>query len=184
MSERRNRVGGAYALTVFTPIIAGHEDELRAHIDNLPVGPDSPLARLDRLHVARIQIFDELVYQGPPQKPDRLTAKQLLFTSTFDGDLDHYLDAICERIGPDADRWWGHCVGYPGTADRDAFRRYIRRHKVDTSLVASAFPHATVTQVRESLAVRERVAAFAAEAQHLDAATLRERFVAAFGGVR
>jgi hypothetical protein len=181
MSERRNRVGGVYALTVFTPIIPGHEDELRAYIDDLPLGPDSPLARLDRLHLARIQVFDELVYQGPPQKPDHLTRKQLLFTSTFDGDLDPYLDELCERIGPEADRWWEHCIGYPGTRDRDAFRRYIRRHKVDTSLVASAFPHATVQEIRDSLHLRERVAAFAADAQGLDAATLHHRFRATFG---
>jgi len=47
MGEVRNRVGTAYALTVFTPIIAGHEEELRAHIEGLPTGPESPLARLD-----------------------------------------------------------------------------------------------------------------------------------------
>ena len=181
MSERRNRVGTAYALTVLTPILAGHDDELRAHLDGLPLGPDSPLAKLDRLHLARIQIFDELVYQGPPQKPDRLTAKQLLFTSTFDGDLDPYLDHICERIGGAADRWWCHCVGYPGPRDRPAFKRYIRDHQVDTGLFASAFPTATVQDIRESLDLREQVAAFAAQAQGLDAATLHGRFRNAFG---
>jgi hypothetical protein len=184
MSERRNRVGGAYALTVFTPIVPGREDELRAYIDALGLGADSPLARLDGLHLARIQIFDELVYQGPPQKPDRLKSKWLLFTSTFDGDLDPYLDALCERIGPEADGWWGHCAGYPGSADRAAFKRYIRRHKVDTNLFASAFPNATVQRVRESLGLREQLAAFAAGAQGLEAGELRERFLATFGGVR
>ena len=54
-------------------------------------------------------------YQGPPQKRETLRSSHLLFTSTFDGDLDPYLDAICERIGAEADAWWGHCVGYPGT---------------------------------------------------------------------
>jgi hypothetical protein len=176
MSERRNRTGGAYALTVFTPILAGHEEELRAYIEGLPVGPASPLARLRRLHLARIQIFDELVYQGPPQKPDRLASRHLLFTSTFDGELDPYLDEICERIGPEADGWWRHCAGYPGTADRHAFRRYIRRHKVDTDLFATAIPNATVDRIRESLALRERVASFAADAHGLDAATLQRRF--------
>jgi hypothetical protein len=176
MSDRRNRTGGAYALTVFTPILAGHEEELRAYIEGLPVGPASPLAQLDTLHLARIQIFDELVYQGPPQKPDALNAKQLLFTSTFDGELDPYLDAICERIGPEADGWWRHCAGYPGTADRHAFRRYIRHHKIDTDLFATAMPNATVERVRESLELRERVAAFAAAAQGLDAVTLQQRF--------
>jgi len=126
MPEYRNRVGGIYALTVFTPIVPGHENELRAHLEALPVGPESPLARLDRLHVSRIQIFDALVDQGPPHEPETLKRHHLLFTSTVDGDLDPYLDAICERIGAEADGWWGHCVGYPGTADRAAFRRWIR----------------------------------------------------------
>ena len=68
MAEWRNRLGGAYALTVFTPILAGHEDELRAHLAALPLGERSPLARLDQLHLSRIQIFDELVHQHPSQK--------------------------------------------------------------------------------------------------------------------
>jgi hypothetical protein len=184
MAEYRNRVGGVYALTVFTPILPGHEDELRAHLDALPVGAQSPLARLDRLHLSRIQIFDELVDQGPPHRRETLKRHHLLFTSTVDGDLDPYLEAICERIGAEADGWWGHCAGYPGTADRAAFRRYIRAHKVDTGLLAVANPHATVQDVLESLPLRERVVDFAAGAQGLDAATLRERFLAAFGDVR
>jgi hypothetical protein len=184
MPEYRNRVGGVYALTVFTPIIPGHEDELRAHLDALPVGAESPLARLEALHLSRIQIFDALVDQGPPHRPERLERHHLLFTSTVDGDLDPYLDAICERIGAEADGWWGYCAGYPGTADRAAFRRYIRAHKVDTSLLAVANPGATVRDVRESLALRERVVDFAAAAQGLDATALRDRFLATFVDVR
>jgi hypothetical protein len=183
MAEYRNRVGGVYALTVFTPIVPGREDELRAHLDALPVGADSPLARLDQLHLSRIQIFDALVDQGPPHRRETLKRHHLLFTSTVDGDLDPYLDAICERIGAEADGWWGRCVGYPGTADRAAFGRWIRAHKVDTGLLAVANPGATVQDVRESLALRERVVDFAAGAQGLDAATLRERFLATFADV-
>ena len=44
MGASRNRVGSAYALTTFAPVIPGHEDELRAYIDSLPMGADSPLA--------------------------------------------------------------------------------------------------------------------------------------------
>jgi hypothetical protein len=183
MAEYRNRVGGVYALTVFTPIVPVREDELRAHLDALPVGADSPLARLAQLHLSRIQIFDALVDQGPPHRRETLKRHHLLFTSTVDGDLDPYLDAICERIGAEADGWWGHCVGYPGTADRAAFGRWIRAHKVDTGLLAVANPGATVQDVRESLALRERVVDFAAGAQGLDPATLRERFLATFADV-
>jgi hypothetical protein len=184
MAEYRNRVGGVYALTVFTPILPGHEDALRAHLAAMPIGEESPLARLDQLHLSRIQIFDALVDQGPPHRPQTLKRGHLLFTSTVDGDLDPYLEAICERIGTEADAWWSHCAGYPGTADRAAFKRYIRAHKVDTGLLAVANPGATVRDVRESLALRERVVDFAADAQGLDAATLRERFLATFADVR
>ena len=184
MAEYRTRVGGVYALTFFTPIVPGHEDALRAHLDALPLGAESPLAKLDRLHLSRIQIFDALVDQGPPHRRETLKRHHLLFTSTVDGELDPYLDAICERIGAQADGWWGHCVGYPGTADRAAFRRWIRDHKVDTSLLAVANPGATVQDVVESLALRERVVDFAAAAQGLEAAALRERFLATFADVR
>jgi hypothetical protein len=183
MSESRNRTGGVYSLTVMTPILPGHEEELREYIEGLPIGADSPLAKLDNLHLSRIQIFDELVYQGPPQKPDRLRSKYLIFTSSFDGkDLDRYLDKICERIGAEADGWWRHCIGYPGMSDRAAFRRYIRHNKIDSNLFASAYHKATVSDVRESLALRERIIEFAASAQELDPKELQERFRATFAG--
>jgi hypothetical protein len=180
MGASRNRVGSAYALTTFAPIIPGREDELRAYIEGLPMGADSPLARLDTLHLSRIQIFDHLVHQGDKQKPDRLESSYLVFTSSFDGDLDAYLDTICERIPVEADTWWGHCVDYPGTADRAAFKGYIADHQAHTNLFASAYPTGTVAKVRESLALREQLVDFAADAQGLDAATLKERFLSTF----
>ena len=184
MAEYRNRVGGVYALTVFTPIVHGHEDELRAHLEALPVGADSPLARLDDLHLSRIQIIDALVDQGPPHRRETLKRSHLLFTSTVDGDLDPYLDAICERIGAEADGWWGHCAGYPGTADRAAFRRYIRAHKVDTSLLAIGQPRRDgARRAREPGAARarRRLRRRRAGARRRRAA---ERFLATFADVR
>ena len=182
MAETRNRDGGAYSLTVFARILSGHEDQLRAHIESLPMGPDSPLARLDTLHFSRLQIFSELVYQGRPQRSDRLNGSHLVFTSSFDGELDTYLDAVCERLGADADGWWSHCEGYPGTVNRAAFKRWIGEHKVDSALFLSAVPGAGVPDVLESLALRERILDFAATAQGLDDDALQQRFLEAFGG--
>jgi hypothetical protein len=180
MAESRNRVGGAYALTTFAPIIPGHEEELRAHIEGLPTGAESPLARIDALHLSRIQIFDHLVHQSERHKLDHLELNYLVFTSSFDGDLDAYLDAICDRIPADADGWWSHCVGYPGTADRAAFGAWIKTHQRHTNLFASAYPTGTVAKVRDSLELRERIVDFAADAQGLDAAALKERFLSTF----
>ncbi len=175
--EYRNRTGGVYALTTFASILPGYVDEVQAYLDNLPLGAESPLARLDQLHLSRIHIFRELVDQGGGHVVDKLEAPQLVFTSSFDGDLDAYLDAIAERV-PEADNWWGHCVGYPGRADKAAFRKWIKDHQVNTQLFANAYHGATVQDVREALETRERVVAFAAETQGLDAASLQQRFLA------
>ena len=66
MRDKHNRTGTAYALTTFTAILPGHVDEVRATIEGVPRGADSPLARLTQLHTSRLQIFDKLVYQGAP----------------------------------------------------------------------------------------------------------------------
>jgi hypothetical protein len=181
MPDSHNRNGVTYSLTVFARVRAGHEEQLRAHIESLPLGPDSPLARLAMLHYSRLQIFSDLVYQGRPQRHrDRLEGSHLVFTSSIDGELDPYLEAICDRLGPDADAWWSHCEGYPGTADRAAFKRWIRAHQNNSALFAVAAPSARVKDVLESLTVRERLVEFAASAQGLDDAELHRRFVETF----
>ena len=88
------------------------------------------------LHIARVQIFRALVHQGPKQKhTDTLRHAHLVFTSTFDGDLDPYLDALAERV-PEADEWWGRCAGYPGRArPRRVPRATCARTRCDTEPV-------------------------------------------------
>jgi hypothetical protein len=184
MGESRNITGTAYALTVFTAIIPGHEEELREEIESLPRGDASPLARLEQLHTSRLQIIDHLIYQGAPQQRDELKSNYLLFTAAFDGTLDSFLDALVEKVGPDADRWWRHCVAYPALADRAAFGRWIRRNQVHTTLFAVASQNQSVATVRESLALRERVLEFAIAAQGLSPEELQERFRRTFAEVK
>jgi hypothetical protein len=176
-----NRVGGLYALTVFTPILPGHEEELRDVLDALGQAEQSPLAQIEGLHFSRLQVFSELVHQGPAQKRvARLKSSYLVFTATLDGEPDAFLDRLRGRIPNEADSWWGHCVGYPGSADREAFVRYLRHNQIKTAFVASPYPDASVEDVRESLALRERVVEFAADAQGLGDAELQRRFLGEF----
>jgi len=171
-----NRAGTAYALTTFARILPAKAGELERYLEAMPTGPESPFARLGMLHIARVQIFHALVHQGPKQRHvDVLQNAHLVFTSTFDGELDPYLDALAEQV-PEADEWWGRCAGYPGRADRAAFRAFIRSIQVDTGLFQTAIPGASLADVRESLALRERVLDFAIAGQGLDAATLQARF--------
>jgi hypothetical protein len=178
-----NRVGTAYGLTVYTAITPGREEQVRETIEALPKD-DGPFSRLPMVHFARLQIFDHLVYQGAPQKPDQLRSHYLVFTSSFDGGRDAFLDAICERMPAEADSWWSQCVGYPGSGDRRAFRRWIVHNQIPTHLITSPYPTASVQDVRESLALRERLVAFAVDAQGLDATELQARFRQTFADAR
>ncbi|HEY7693266.1 MAG TPA: hypothetical protein VH816_13075 [Gaiellaceae bacterium] len=182
-SLSHDRVGKTQALTVFAAILPGREEEARTVIESLPRGAESPLARVEQLHFSRLQIIDELVYQGAPQKPDRLNNAYLVFTASFDGALRPFLAAIAERLPAEADSWWGCCVGYPGTSDLKAFTRYIEHNRIRTNLFGVAAPNATLADVRESLELRERVVEFAIEAQGLDARELQERFRREFADV-
>jgi hypothetical protein len=178
MAQWRTKTGGVYALTTFAAILPGHKDELQAYLASLPLGPDSPLARLSQLHLSRIHIFDELVAQ-PGHAAEKLDAPQLVFTSSFDGSLERYCADICDKV-PEADEWWGHCAGYPGRSDKATFTAWIRAHHFDAQLFANAYPGATVQDVQRALATRERVIDFAVAAQGLDAAELQQRFRAEF----
>lgn len=175
MGDRRNINGTAYALTVFTAIIPGHETELLATIERVPRGAGSPLARLGTVHTSRLQILDHLIHQGPSQRPDALKSNYLIFTAAFDGDLEPFLDSILDRM-PEADGWWRHCVGYPGLAARAEFKRWIRHSQIHTSLFAVNSANRSVSEVVESLALRETVLEFALSAQGLDARELQARF--------
>lgn len=179
MRDKHNRTGTTYALTTFTAILPGRVEDVRAVIEGVPRGAESPLARLAHLHTSRLQIFDKLVYQGAPQKADTLRNAYLVFTAAFDGDVDRFLDDLATTV-PEADAWWRHCVAFPGLADRAAFRRWIRHNQLDTSLFGVASPGVSVAHVRDCLAARERLVQFAIAAQGLDAEALQQRFTETF----
>src|SRR3954451_6197289 len=175
ISERGDRTGEAYALTTFARVLPGRADALEEYLSALPRGPESPFARLDMLHIARVQVFRGLVHQGPKQRhTDTLQHAHLVFTSTINGSLDAYLRALCGV--PECDGWWGACAGYPGRGDVSAFAAYVRGLQVRTSLFQTMLPHATVADVRDALALRERVIDFAVAAQDLEAEALQQRF--------
>jgi hypothetical protein len=179
--EGRNRSGQAYGLTVLTPVLDGRVSALAAFLDGLGPEGASPLARVPGTHFARWVIVDDVVYEGGRQRRDALKAARLLFTSNFDGPLDAYLEALRAGLGEDADAIWGHCAGYPGRADADAFAAWMRAHQVESALFFAAYGDQTVAEVRRNLDRRTRLIEFAMAAQGLPAAELQARFQTEFG---
>jgi hypothetical protein len=147
-------VGGqAYGLTVMTAIAAGHERALADHMAALPRGVDSPLAKLPATHLARWVVVDGIAPMGPPRRRTQLRSSHLLFSSTFDGDLDAYLADACRTIPDELDAIWSHCTGYPGpvAGDPAAFAAYLRRHQLHTDMFFAPYGEHTVGQVRGAL---------------------------------
>lgn len=181
MSSANNVSGQAYSLTVLAPILDGHEAELARYLNGLQSGDHSPLAGVRGTHFARWVVIDDVVYEGPDQgEREQLQHARLLFTSNFDGQLASYLEALRTGLGDSADAIWGHCIGYPGASDADAFGDYLRHHQIDSSLFFAAYGDRTVEDVKRSLAVRTKFIGFALRAQGLPAPELKTAFLQEF----
>ena len=147
MAERRNRRGGAYALTVFTPILAGHEDAAAGGASRRCRSAPTARSRGSTGCTSRAcRSSASSCYQGPQQrKRDRLRSSHLVFTSTFDGELDAVPGRDLRPAGRGRRTPGGStasAIPAAPTAARSA--RWIRDHQVDSSLFASAHPDATV----------------------------------------
>jgi hypothetical protein len=169
-----------YALTVFTPIIADRLDELRSFIGGLPA-QSSPLQRLEMVHFARWVIVPDFVSAPSQRRPEHLPSPYLLFSATFDGTLDVFLDDLCDKLASEAETIWGCCTGAPSPARGAALKTYLKHNQIQTGLFFAAYPNASVTTVKRALDTRTKAIEFAARAQSMDVEALREAFIQEFG---
>jgi hypothetical protein len=181
-----NVSGQAYAFMAMTPVKPGEEDALTDYLRGLRARGPSPLAQLSRTHLGRFVIVRDF-HNDPSwkqRKEEHLDLPYLIFTSNFDGDLDTYLDELCETLAPEAEEIWGRCVGCPETAKGPALKAYLRHNQIDTGIFFAAYGHATVGTVKRSLRERERVIEFARTSQGLEPEALQQAFLREFGGKR
>lgn len=156
-----NRFEQVYGLTVLSPIAGGRElgienaAAIRGVLAGLWTGEDSPFAAVPHTHTARWVVVDDVPNHGVPTLEDHLASKYLLFTSNFDGELDHYLDGMLDAIPEVLDALYGYCLGFPGVDDRRAFKTWMKRCQIDTTLLFGGYPGATVEQVLRALRLKE-----------------------------
>lgn len=183
-----SRSGRSYAFTSLTPIRRGREQALAAQLTHLPTGGQSPLARLEHVHLGRWLVFDDLkmAWPGAPAHPTRLQSAYLLFTASLTAPDDEYadhlpgrfLEEMAARIPVDVDAIWGNCVGYPGAARLEDFIAYLVKSQLDTLLFHVGYPNATVEQVRHAIDARDGLVSFVRRHQdETDPARLQQAYL-------
>ena len=153
------------------------EDALRTELRSWPTGAQSPLAKVPRTHFARFVVLPGLSRQDSRQPDDALDTPYLVFSAFLDGDPATWLAGLCEAMPDELDRAFAHCAGHPGhpAEHGHAFRRWLGEHRVPATQLFGAYPDASVEDVRDALAFRERFRAFAfgLEAQRTAKAAFR-----------
>jgi hypothetical protein len=168
-----------YALTVFTPVIPDRLEQLRAYLAGLPQEP-SPFAGLGATHFARWVVVPDFVSDPKQPEPEHLPSPYLLFSATFDGDLDVYLDDLCRQLSTEAQEIWGCCLGAPDPAGGAPLKDYLKHNQIETGLFFAAYPEARVSDVRQALDVRSKMISLAVSGQAMDPAALQQAFIEGF----
>ena len=169
------------SLLVMVPVKPGYYAALEALLEkiarpegyDLEVNPVIPFAKIRTLHFARILLHEaspspdnplpayppppakgEVQVKGPPIPP------KMLFATDFDGPLDEHVDELLEVAGPGLDEVFSHCVGWPGSDDRDAVHGYFLRHRIPTNTFYTGTMHRSVDQIHREEELHRAIEGF------------------------
>jgi len=157
--------GKVYAMNAITPMKWWKSWLPRAVFLFLKLFPSSakPLVDLSFIHFARWVIVKRKqfpwVSKGQPQ--EKLQYHYMFFFSNFNGTWNEYIDAFSLVLYFGLDRIWDWSEKYPGARPVTAFKRYIARVQFDTDYYYSAYPYATINDVKAAHNVQDQLAAFA-----------------------
>jgi hypothetical protein len=184
VSASSNVFRQAYGFMSMTPVAPGEEGALRSYLEGLRERGPSPLSKVAGTHIGRWVIARKFncdpAYDQP--HPETLEIPYLIFSSNFDGDLDPYLDRLCDALADEAPEIWGRCIGCPQPAGGPRLKAYLKHNQIDSGFFFAAYGQATVGPVRASLDQRERLIGFATRMQGKPAAELQQAFVDEFPG--
>jgi hypothetical protein len=96
--------------------------------------------RIGTVHDLRFVIFDN--------------DTRVIFTSTFDGDWDPYLDDFATIIPDEIDLLFHELEGYPGIHSPN-FKDWILKNQVTATAFYSAYPNASVKDLWKALKIKD-----------------------------
>jgi hypothetical protein len=177
-----NKNGNIYGLTILSPIKqdaaapVSPSLELRKYLHELCAHERSPFARIRDVHMARLVVMDDVVFEGSPSHEEHLRYKYLVFEANFDGDLEPFLRKMLDAAREEVGQIWRHCEGFPGTADPDKFIEYMKKCQLETTFYFVDVNDKTVPQTLKALQTQSAVAAFIQKHQGATGGGLREAF--------
>jgi hypothetical protein len=121
------RAGQASELTIIAPLKVGGAERLRKKMSDTFGDPNQKL------------VFDN--------------ETRLLFTSTFDGAWDPYIDDFATKIPDQIDMIFGEVEGFPGIRS-PGIKDWIVKHQVSAQYFYSAYPSSSVRDVWKALKVK------------------------------
>jgi hypothetical protein len=101
------------------------------------------------------------------QPAERLNYDYLFFLSTFNGPWGPYIEAFADVLYFPLDGVWFWSIGYPFARPVGPLKTYIRRNQIESDHSYSAYPGASVRDVRAAVELRSEVEALADDASDL-----------------
>jgi hypothetical protein len=124
---------------------------------------------LSFISFASWSLMQRIPYNGPPQTLRRLRFAHMFFEVSFNGGWDQYVDASVRILTRGMMAYWGLSRGFPGPLPGAGFKAFFRRHELPCAHYYCAYPEATVTTVRQALALEPELDVLAAGAGSMDA---------------
>lgn len=159
--------GKVYAMNAITPMRPWKTWILRAiffilgHIKPL----QSDLINLSFIQFARWVIVprNSFPFIGTPQRRELLAYDYLLFFSNFNGTWNQYIDAFSAVLSQGLDLIWKWSEKFPGSTPVTIFKEYIARVQFDTDYYYTAYPYATINDVKAAHRVQAALEALEKE---------------------
>ncbi len=101
------------------------------------------------------------------QPRERLNYDYLFFLSTFNGPWGPYIDAFADVLYQPLDAVWFWSIGYPFARPVSALKAYIVRTQVESDHAYSAYPGASVRDVRAAVELYNALTRLADDARTL-----------------
>ncbi len=198
-----NISGNAYALTILSPIIDGHDgeaafsDKIRNRLINWDTDEYSPMAKVPNTYLCRYFVLDDVYSQslaggdffgtlsaffsigsdkariGALPYEDHLKSKYLVFSCNLHGDLDTYLRGMWAAISTEIKEVWEHCYAFDQVKDADSFIGYIKKCQLTANLFFVGSTDDTLQEQLKGLYLKQEFGKFAAEHQGMPAAQLQ-----------